>query len=56
MDRCLKCGSLKRKTHDNPIESSVVENSASADEVPSLKKSRKYCPSYLLANRIFPSE
>jgi hypothetical protein len=47
MDGWLKCRSLKRKTHDNPSESSVVENSASADEVPSLKKSSKYCPSYL---------
>jgi hypothetical protein len=47
MDRWLKCGSLKRKTHDNPSGSIVVENSASADEVPSFKKLRKYCPSYL---------
>jgi hypothetical protein len=39
------CGSLKRKTHDNPSGSGVVEYSASADEVPSLKKSHKYCPS-----------
>jgi hypothetical protein len=29
MDRWLKCGSLKRKTHNNPSGSSVVENSNS---------------------------
>jgi hypothetical protein len=37
MHRWLKHGPLKRKTHDNPSGSSVVENNASADKVPSLK-------------------
>jgi hypothetical protein len=47
MDRWLKCGSLKRKTDDNPSRFSVDENFTSEDKVHSLKKSRKYCPSYL---------
>jgi hypothetical protein len=46
MERWLKYGSLKRKTDDNRSGSSVVKNGTSADKVPSLKKSRKYCPSY----------
>ena len=54
MDLWLKCGSLKCKTDDNVSAFSVVENSTSADKVPSLKKSHKYCPSYL--NGIFHSK
>jgi hypothetical protein len=46
MDRWLKCGSLKLKTHDNPSGSSVVENSASA---------MKFLPSKHHANIVHPN-
>ena len=43
---------MKRKTVDNPSASSIIEDSTSADKVPSLKKKKKkkgkfYCPFYL---------
>jgi hypothetical protein len=45
----VNCGSLKRKTHDNPSGSSVVENSASAQKITQIL-------SILFANGIFHSE
>ena len=47
LDRWLKCGSLKRKTDNNPSASSVIEISADADKFLSIKKLYKYYPSYL---------
>ena len=47
MDQWLKCGSLNCKTGGNLNAYNIVENSISADNVPSHKKSQKYCPSYL---------
>lgn len=47
MDRWLKSGSLKRKTDDTSSGSSVVEKISNAENVPSKKKSRQYCDSYL---------